>query len=234
MEKRILNWQICCLVHVHKRLTTPNTDMNKSAAVYTTWWNPTTHTRADTHSGVRIALCVTWGDRCHCVTADPWCTVRQQRPSGPSFTAENTTVHTASVVPTETQANVCVPVCVPISHACLCRHVGVSLYVFTCVCVCVLGHAFCCVLILITKSSCCFTDRFSDWSAEIHHVCSSLTCHCGYLHDYPPSPEFLLCLFVPSLTTGHSGCSHWWPWSSTPATVGLLHKRSVKTECLGG
>lgn len=57
-----------------------------------------------TQSGIRTALCVIRGDRCHCVTADPLCTVRQHRPSGHFFTAENTSVHVASVMPTETPA----------------------------------------------------------------------------------------------------------------------------------
>lgn len=67
-------------------------------------------------------------------------------PQGP-LTAENTTVHTASVVPTETPASVCVCVCN--LHACLCVHI----------CLCLLGYA--CrfaFLILATKLSRCSAE----------------------------------------------------------------------------
>lgn len=44
------------------------------------------------------------------------------------------------------------------------------------------------------------------------------------------APFFLVCLFALSLKTSHFSCRHWWPWSGSPATVGLLYKQRAHTE----
>lgn len=171
----------------------------KSAPAGVSDMNNTCEGWACTHCGMRTALCGTRGDRCHCVTADSWCTVRRPRPSGHSFTTAQTTFCATSVVPAETRAV---------------QKVCASVLVY--------DTRFCGQISMCSQATCvllCIQDKhppfqFQTWLAALFSV------SCVF--------------FFPPFKDKHSSCSHWWPWSGTPATVGLPHKQWVKGREPGG
>lgn len=147
--------------------------MNKSAEVYLTWWNPTTHIHSHTYTHTHT---VVLGQ--HCV----W--------------HEGIGVTVSQLIPgvlsdgTDPQGP---PLLLRIQHSI--RHLSYPLK-HKCVCVCIL-HACLCGHICVSKSSCCnaefqynyFPIPSSDLlHPPLHPFCPAhpnllATCHCGCLPD---------------------------------------------------
>lgn len=188
------------------QMCSPSTGTVRRSCVRTAkvWHENTGEGSTCTRCGIRTALCVTLGgDRCHCVTADPWCPVRQRRPSGLfhcwAHNSPDGICHTCW-----NTSSVCLCVCC----ACLCGQI--------------------CVVLSVSASRLAVTRTGKEafWSNRLPFQRQT------WLAARPS--KFLLWSFPHTLKDKHSGCSHGWPWCSTPATVGLLHKQWVKDREPGG